>query len=141
MFEKSWQKWAEGWVRQQSLARALPQRLILESLPPRSAAVELTNLRRIVNLWLLHAHDVPAAEAQRNAVRAAAAQVAQELLPGPTPIPGCGHMGTCTTSRSSLIIPVTRWGCWTSTNPGGPKPPLTWQTWPCTFSCACGNGA
>lgn len=80
LFEKSWQKWAEGWVRQQSLARALPQRLILESLPPRSAAVELTNLRRIVNLWLLHAHDVPAAEAQRYAVRAAAAQVAQELL-------------------------------------------------------------
>ncbi|MDQ0819331.1 hypothetical protein QFZ79_001625 [Arthrobacter sp. V4I6] len=80
VFEKAWQKWAEGWVRQQSLARALPQRLTLEALPPRSAAVELANLRRIVNLWLLHAHDVPGAEAQRSGVRAAATQVAQELL-------------------------------------------------------------
>ncbi|MGY2744908.1 phosphotransferase [Pseudarthrobacter sp. O4] len=80
VFEKAWQKWSEGWVRQQSLARALPQRLTLEALPPRPAAVELANLRRIVNLWMLHAHDVPAAEGQRSAVRTAATRVAQGLL-------------------------------------------------------------
>lgn len=80
VFENAWQKWSQGWVRQQYLARTPARGPALESLPPRTAAAELNNLRRIVNLWLLHAHDVPAAEAQRSAVRAAAARVAQELL-------------------------------------------------------------
>ena len=54
--------------------------LALEALPPRTAAVELENLRRIVNLWLVHARDVPAAQAQRTAVRVAAGQTAEKLL-------------------------------------------------------------
>lgn len=80
VFEKAWQKWSQGWVRQQSLARAPAHRPTLEALAPRTAAVELENLQRIVNLWLLHAQDIPAAQAQRNAVRAAAGQIAQQLL-------------------------------------------------------------
>lgn len=79
-FEKAWHQWADAWVRQQALARTGRERLTLEGLPPRSAAVELANLRRIVNLWLLHAHDIPAAETQRHAVRAAAIRAAQGLL-------------------------------------------------------------
>jgi hypothetical protein len=79
LFEKAWQKWSEGWVRQQSLPRA-HRRLPLDTLPIRTADVELTNLHRAVDRWLLHAHDVPAAEAQRYAVHAATMRVAQELL-------------------------------------------------------------
>lgn len=79
-FEKAWQKWSRSWIRQQTRARALQQRLALEALPPRAAAVELENLQRIVNLWLLHAQDIPAAQAQCTAVRAAAGQIARQLL-------------------------------------------------------------
>jgi hypothetical protein len=80
VFERIWQKWSQGWVRQQSLARAPAYRPALEALAPRTAAVELENLQRLVDLWLLHAQDIPAAQAQRNAVRAAAGQIAQQLL-------------------------------------------------------------
>ncbi|MET3920855.1 phosphotransferase [Arthrobacter sp. UYEF20] len=79
-FEVAWQKWSRGWVRQQSLAGAPAYRRTLEALPPRTAAVELENLQRIVDLWLLHAKDVPAAQAQCTAVRAAAGQIGQQLL-------------------------------------------------------------
>lgn len=79
-FEKAWQSWSNGWVRQHSLSRTPPLRPTLEALPARPAGVELANMRRIVNLWLLHSHNVPAAEAQRSAVRAADTRVAQELL-------------------------------------------------------------
>jgi hypothetical protein len=79
-FEKAWQKWSQGWVRQQSLARAPAHRPSLEALAPRTAAVELENLQRIVNLWLLHAQDIPAARDQCTAVRAAAGQIGQQLL-------------------------------------------------------------
>ncbi|WP_427129079.1 phosphotransferase [Pseudarthrobacter sp. S9] len=80
VFEKAWEKWSRGWVRQQSLATAPAHRTTLEALAPRTAAVELENLQRIVDLWLLHAHGIPAAQAQRLAVRAAAGQIAQQLL-------------------------------------------------------------
>lgn len=80
VFEKAWQKWSQGWVRQQSLATAPAHRPALEELAPRTAAVELGNLQRMVDLWLVHAQDIPAARAQRNAVRAAATQIAQRLL-------------------------------------------------------------
>jgi hypothetical protein len=86
VFERAWRKWSLGWVRQQSLARVPAYRPALEALAPRTAAVELENLQRLVDLWLLHAQDIPAARAQRNAVRAAAGQIAQQLLgtePGP----------------------------------------------------------
>jgi hypothetical protein len=79
-FETAWQKWSQGWVRQQSRARSAAHRPALEALPPRSAAVELENTHRLVHLWLLHAQNVPEAEAQRNAVRAAARQIAAQLL-------------------------------------------------------------
>lgn len=79
-FENAWQKWSQGWVRQQYLARTAEHGPVLEALPPRPAAVELENLQRVVDLWLLHARDVPEAEPQRDAVHAAAGQVAHELL-------------------------------------------------------------
>jgi hypothetical protein len=79
IFEKAWQQWSRAWVRQHSLARTA-HRPTLEALPTRTAAVELKNLQRIVHLWLVHAGDIPAAQAERTAVRVAAGQTAQKLL-------------------------------------------------------------
>ena len=80
LFEHAWQEWSRAWVRQHSLARTPAHRPTLEALPPRPAAVELENLRHAVNRWLVHARDVPAAQAQNIAVRVAAGQTAQKLL-------------------------------------------------------------
>jgi hypothetical protein len=86
-FEEVWRKWSQGWVRQQSLAGAPARRPPLEALPPRTAAVELKNLQRVVKLWLLHAQDIPEAQAQRDAVRAATREIAHHLLrTGPDPL-------------------------------------------------------
>ena len=85
-FEAAWQKWSEAWVRQQFLARSAAHRPALEALPTRSAAVELENMQRLVHLWLLHAHRVPEAEAQRSALCLATAQIAAQLL-GTAPDP------------------------------------------------------
>lgn len=79
-FEKSWRKWSQGWVRQQALARGPAHRPTLDALPLRPAAVELENLQRIVNLWLLHARDIPAAQVQCTAIRAAAGRIGEQLL-------------------------------------------------------------
>jgi len=80
LFEKAWQKWSRAWVRQHSLARTPAHRPSLEALPPRTAAVELESLQRTVNLWLVHAKDIPAAQPERAAVRVAAGRTAQKLL-------------------------------------------------------------
>ena len=80
IFEKAWHQWSRAWVRQHSLARTPAHRPTLEALPTRTAAVELENLQRIVHLWLVHARDIPAAQAERTAVRVAAGQAAQKLL-------------------------------------------------------------
>ena len=80
LFEEAWQEWSRAWVRQHSLARAPAHRPTLEALPPRTAAVELENLQRIVHRWLVHAGDIPAAQPERTAVRVAAGQTAQKLL-------------------------------------------------------------
>jgi len=80
LYEKAWRKWSQGWVRQQSLARTPAHRAALEALPPRTAARELENMQRLVDLWLLHAQNVPAAERQRNALQIAARQIGYQLL-------------------------------------------------------------
>jgi hypothetical protein len=85
-FEAAWQRWSEGWVRQQSLARSAAHRRALEALPTRTAAVELENMQRLVHLWLLHAQNIPEAEAQRTALLLATAQIAAQLL-GTAPDP------------------------------------------------------
>ena len=79
LFEKAWQKWSRAWVRQHSLARTPAHRPTLEALPPEPAAVELENLRRIVNRWLVHAKDIPAAQPERPLLSKAVA-----LGPAPT---------------------------------------------------------
>lgn len=79
-FERAWRQWSQGWVRQQELARSPALRPIAEKLPPRPAAIELENLQRLVDLWLVHAGDIPEAGEQRQAVREAARQVADQLL-------------------------------------------------------------
>lgn len=80
MFETAWQRWSEGWVRQQSQALSAARRAALDALPPRSPAVELENLQRLVRLWLLHAQNTPEAEPQRNALLAATRKIAEQLL-------------------------------------------------------------
>ncbi|MET4096867.1 phosphotransferase [Arthrobacter sp. UYCu712] len=80
VFDQAWQKWSVAWVRQQILARAPAHRPALEALPPRTAAVEMESLQRIVGQWLVHAKDIPAAQPERAAVRASAGQAAQLLL-------------------------------------------------------------
>lgn len=91
VFEGAWRKWSECWIRQQLLAGAPAHRAAYEALPARTAAVELENLQRIVNLWLLHAQDDPAAQTQRSDVRSAAARIGQQLL-GTEPDPlGLSH--------------------------------------------------
>lgn len=80
VFENAWQKWSWAWVRQHSLALAPAHRPTLEALPVRTAAVELARLQHTVHLWLVHAGDIPAAQAERAAVRGAAGQAAQKLL-------------------------------------------------------------
>ncbi len=80
VFEGAWQQWSQGWVRQQALSRSPALRSAVEALPPRPAAVELENLQRLTGLWLVHAENIPAANAQRRAVLAAAADVADRLL-------------------------------------------------------------
>ncbi|QCB97903.1 hypothetical protein E5206_14040 [Arthrobacter sp. PAMC25564] len=79
-FEGIWQKWSHAWVRQQSLAGAAGYRSSLAALAPRTAAVELENLQRMVDRWLLHAQDVPGARTQRDGVAAAAGRIAEQLL-------------------------------------------------------------
>jgi hypothetical protein len=86
-FERAWRQWSQGWVRRQDLARSPAVRPTVQELPPRPAAIELENLQRLVDLWLVHAGDIPEAEAQRRAVRAAAREVADQLLmPEPDPL-------------------------------------------------------
>ncbi|MET3812255.1 phosphotransferase [Arthrobacter sp. UYEF3] len=79
-FERIWQNWSRGWVRQQALASAAVNRPSLAALAPRTAAVELENLQRMVDRWLLHAQDIPEARALCDAVRAAAGEIAGQLL-------------------------------------------------------------
>lgn len=80
LYEKAWRTWSQGWVRQQSRARTGAHRAALEALPPHTATIELENVQRLADLWLLHAQDVPEAERQRNALQAAIRQVGHELL-------------------------------------------------------------
>jgi hypothetical protein len=86
-FEGIWQGWSRAWVRQQSLAVTDAYRSSLAALAPRPAAIELGNLQRMVDRWLLHARDVPEARRQRDAVAAAAGEISRQLLrTGPDPL-------------------------------------------------------
>lgn len=80
VYEEAWRKWSRGWVRQHSRAEMTALRPAVEALRPHTAATEVEHLQRWVDLWLVHAQDVPEAEAQREAVRAAARETALGLL-------------------------------------------------------------
>ena len=77
-FERLWEHWSRAWVAQYSGWDPAAS----TGLPRRPAAVELENLRRIADLWLLHSADVAAAAHQREALARRLDQVADALLAG-----------------------------------------------------------
>lgn len=86
-FERLWEQWSRGWIGQYSGWN----RSASTGLPGRPAAVELENLRRIADLWLLHSAGVPAASRQRKALARSLDQVAGAMLAGEPDLPVWSH--------------------------------------------------
>lgn len=78
--EAAWRNWSDAWVRQHARAVARGPGTAMEALPPRPAAVQVAILQRMVDRWLLHAREIPAARVQRETVQAAALDVSRRLL-------------------------------------------------------------
>lgn len=95
-FERIWRHWSRGWVRQHLRAAAPGARTgahlgahteayveaQVAALPGRPAAAQVESMQRMVDRWLQHARDVPAARDQREAVQAAARDITRRLLGG-----------------------------------------------------------
>ena len=82
-----WEQWSAAWIGQYSGWL----RTSSTGLPNRPAAVELENLRRIADLWLLHSCGIPAASRQRKALAQRLDQVAAVLLAGEPDPPRWSH--------------------------------------------------
>jgi len=80
LFVWAWEKWARSWVTQLNAPHGSAARSVLDSLPLRSAEVEAADLERCVNRWLRHFESVPEMAPECSALRAAAEQVAKNLL-------------------------------------------------------------
>jgi hypothetical protein len=79
-FARAWEKWSRAWVAELNGSYGPAAQSVLDSLPLRSPEWEATKVRRRVDDWLRHNEDVPDLSSQRDALRAAAEQVATNLL-------------------------------------------------------------
>jgi aminoglycoside/choline kinase family phosphotransferase len=79
-FARAWEKWSRAWVAELNGSYGPAAQSVLDSLPLRSAEWEATKAWRRVNDWLRHNENVPELSSQRDALRAAAEQVAKNLL-------------------------------------------------------------
>jgi hypothetical protein len=79
-FASAWEKWSRAWVAELNGHYGPAARSVLDSLPPRSPEWEATKVWRRVSGWLRHNENAPELSSQRDALRAAAEQVAMNLL-------------------------------------------------------------
>ncbi|MGY2744939.1 phosphotransferase [Arthrobacter sp. UYCu723] len=79
-FARAWEKWSRAWVAELNGSYGPAAQIVLDSLPLRPAEWEATKMWRRVNDWLRHNENVPELSSQRDALRAAAEQVATNLL-------------------------------------------------------------
>jgi hypothetical protein len=80
MFARAWEKWSRAWVAELTGFYGPAAQSILENLPLRSPGWEATKMWRRVDDWLRHNENLPELSSQRDALRAAAEQVATNLL-------------------------------------------------------------
>ncbi|MCU1533123.1 MAG: hypothetical protein JWO49_2694 [Arthrobacter sp.] len=79
-FARAWEKWSRAWVAELNGSYGPAAQSVLDSLPLRSPEWEATKAWRRVNDWLRHNENVPELSSQRDALCAAAEQVAMNLL-------------------------------------------------------------
>jgi hypothetical protein len=79
-FARAWEKWSRAWIAQLTGSYGPAARNVLDNLPLRSPEWEATKMWRRVNDWLRHNENLPELSSQRDALRAAAEQVATNLL-------------------------------------------------------------
>jgi hypothetical protein len=79
-FARAWEKWSRAWVTELNGSRGPAAQSVLDSLPLRSPEWEATKAWRRVNDWLRHNEGAPEWSSQRDALFAAAEQVATNLL-------------------------------------------------------------
>lgn len=74
-FAATWSQWSQAWATTASIAKSADFRDSLDSLPAHPPEIEVANLQRWINHWLLHSQGVPEAATARSAllVRAEAA--------------------------------------------------------------------
>ena len=89
-FARAWEKWSRAWVAELNGSYGPAAQTVLDSLPLRPAEWEATKMWQRVNDWLRHNENVPEFSSQRDALRAAAEQVATNLLrTAPDPLVWC----------------------------------------------------
>jgi len=79
-FARAWEKWSRAWVAELNGSYGPAAQRVLDSLPIRSPEWEATKVCRRVDDWLGHNENVPELSSQRDVLRAAAEQVAMNLL-------------------------------------------------------------
>ena len=82
-FTSAWEKWSRAWAAQLGSVSGPAAQRVLNSLPLHSPEAEATELWRRVDAWLRHHENVPELSAPGDALRAAAEQVAANLLRNP----------------------------------------------------------
>jgi hypothetical protein len=85
-FAGAWKKWSRAWVAELNGSYGPAAQSVLDSLPLRPPEWEANKMWQRVNDWMRHNENVPELPSQRDALRAAAEQVATHLL-GSVPDP------------------------------------------------------
>jgi hypothetical protein len=79
-FARVWEEWSRAWTGQLSAPEGTSRHKVISALPTRSAGVEAVNLWLWVDRWLRYSENFPEASLQRDAVRATADAVTENLL-------------------------------------------------------------